>query len=39
MKAWIAYWNILAKDMRSYYLKRPNLRWESFFRKQGRSYS
>ena len=25
MKPWIAYWNILLEDMRSYYLKPPNL--------------
>jgi len=23
MKRWIAFWNILAKDMRAYYLKPP----------------
>lgn len=27
MKAWITFWNILAKDMRSYYLKPPNIRY------------
>ena len=31
MKAWIAYWNILAKDMRSYYLKPPNISWGIVF--------
>jgi ABC-2 type transport system permease protein len=31
MKAWIAYWNILAKDMRSYYLKPPNVSWGLIF--------
>jgi len=31
MKAWIAYWNILAKDMRSYYLKPPNISWGIIF--------
>ena len=31
MKAWIAYWNILRKDMRSYYLKPPNLSWGILF--------
>jgi len=31
VKAWIAYWNILRKDMRSYYLKPPNLSWGIIF--------
>jgi len=31
MKAWIAYWNILSKDMRSYYLKPPNISWGLVF--------
>lgn len=31
MKAWIAYWNILRKDMRTYYLKPPNLSWGIVF--------
>jgi len=31
MRAWIAYWNILAKDMRSYYLKPPNISWGIVF--------
>ena len=31
MKAWIAFWNILAKDMRSYYLKPPNISWGIVF--------
>jgi ABC-2 type transport system permease protein len=31
VKAWIAYWNILRKDMRSYYLKPPNLSWGIMF--------
>ncbi len=31
MKAWIAYWNILAKDMRAYYLKPPNISWGLIF--------
>jgi len=31
MKAWIALWNILAKDMRSYYLKPPNISWGIVF--------
>jgi ABC-2 type transport system permease protein len=31
MKAGIAYWNILGKDMRSYYLKPPNISWGIVF--------
>lgn len=31
MKAWIAFWNILKKDMRTYYLKPPNLSWGLIF--------
>ncbi len=31
MKAWIAFWNILAKDMRAYYLKPPNVSWGLIF--------
>lgn len=31
MKSWIAFWNILAKDMRSYYLKPPNISWGLLF--------
>ena len=31
MKAWIAFWNILLKDMRTYYLKPPNLSWGLIF--------
>ncbi len=31
MKAWIAYWSILRKDMRTYYLKPPNLSWGIIF--------
>ena len=31
MTAWIAYWNILLKDMRSYYLKPPNISWGILF--------
>lgn len=31
MKHWIAFWNILAKDMRSYYLKPPNISWGLVF--------
>ncbi|MCM0754879.1 ABC transporter permease [Desulfovibrio aminophilus] len=31
MKAWIAFWNILLKDMRTYYLKPPNVSWGLIF--------
>jgi ABC-2 type transport system permease protein len=31
MKRWIAFWNILAKDMRTYYLKPPNISWGIVF--------
>jgi len=31
MKLWIAFWNILAKDMRAYYLKPPNISWGLIF--------
>ncbi len=31
MRSWIAFWNILAKDMRSYYLKPPNISWGLIF--------
>ncbi len=31
MKPWIACWNILLKDMRTYYLKPPNLSWGIIF--------
>ena len=31
MKWWIAFWNILAKDMRAYYLKPPNISWGLIF--------
>jgi len=31
MKAWIAFWSILAKDMRAYYLKPPNISWGLIF--------
>ena len=31
MKRWIAFWSILAKDMRSYYLKPPNISWGLVF--------
>ncbi|HOC25676.1 MAG TPA: ABC transporter permease [bacterium] len=31
MKTAIAFWNILAKDMRNYYLKPPNISWGIIF--------
>jgi len=31
MKAWIAFWSILAKDVRAYYLKPPNISWGLIF--------
>jgi len=31
MKGWIAFWHILAKDMRAYYLKPPNISWGLVF--------
>ncbi len=31
MKLWIAFWNILLKDMRTYYLKPPNISWGLLF--------
>lgn len=31
MKSWIAFWNILKKDMRNYYLKPPNISWGIIF--------
>ena len=31
MKRWIAFWNILLKDMRAYYLKPPNVSWGLIF--------
>jgi len=31
MKSWIAFWNILLKDMRTYYLKPPNVSWGIVF--------
>lgn len=31
MKQWIAFWNILRKDMRTYYLKPPNMSWGILF--------
>ncbi len=31
MKKWIAFWSILAKDMRTYYLRPPNVSWGLIF--------
>ena len=31
MKWWIAFWNILIKDVRTYYLKPPNVSWGLIF--------
>ena len=31
MKKWIAFWNIMFKDFRTYYLKPPNLSWGIIF--------
>jgi ABC-2 type transport system permease protein len=31
MNWWIAFWNILVKDMRAYYLKPPNISWGLIF--------
>ncbi len=31
MNRWIAFWNILCKDMRTYYLKPPNISWGLLF--------
>jgi len=31
MKTWIAFWSILRKDMRTYYLKPPNISWGLIF--------
>lgn len=31
MKRWIAFWNILSKDFRTYYLKPPNISWGIIF--------
>jgi len=31
VRHWIAFWNILAKDMRAYYLKPPNISWGIIF--------
>lgn len=31
MNSWIAFWNILKKDIRNYYLKPPNISWGIIF--------
>ena len=31
MKSWIAFWNILRKDIKNYYLKPPNISWGILF--------
>jgi ABC-2 type transport system permease protein len=31
MKQWVAFWNIMLKDIRTYYLKPPNLSWGLIF--------
>ena len=31
MRRWIAFWNIILKDMRAYYLKPPNISWGLIF--------
>lgn len=31
MNRWIAFWNILVKDIRTYYLKPPNISWGLIF--------
>lgn len=31
MKSWTAFWNIFIKDMRTYYLKPPNISWGIIF--------
>lgn len=31
MKKWIAFWNIIVKDMQAYYLKPPNISWGLLF--------
>ncbi len=31
MKSWIAFWNILKKDIEKYYLKPPNISWGIIF--------
>ena len=31
MKSWVAFWNILKKDAKTYYLKPPNISWGILF--------
>jgi len=31
MKTWIAFWNIIKKDINNYYLKPPNISWGIIF--------
>jgi ABC-2 type transport system permease protein len=31
MKQWVAFWSIMVKDMRTYYLKPPNISWGLIF--------
>lgn len=31
MKTWIAFWNILKKDIQNYYMKPPNISWGIIF--------
>ncbi|NLA87178.1 MAG: ABC transporter permease, partial [Clostridiales bacterium] len=31
MKSWIAFWSILRKDIKNYYLKPPNISWGIIF--------
>lgn len=31
MKRWIAFWNIMVKDFRTYYMKPPNISWGLIF--------
>ena len=31
MNAWIAFWNVLKKDIKNYYLKPPNISWGIIF--------
>lgn len=31
MKTWIAFWNIIKKDIKAYYLKPPNISWGILF--------
>jgi hypothetical protein len=31
MNQWIAFWNIFVKDLKTYYLKPPNISWGLIF--------